>query len=373
MGKIVGAVCQWHTFSTDRSGYRDAKYRTIRKAFLNLAQEAGGGRMNRALLRTLEKITEEEREILKGRQIETERYTTKETLITIESRKMLEEGRLITVRPHTRFVYFPKHNHNYIEVFYVCKGEVTHIIGKERVTVSAGEILFLNQYVSHEILPSGKEDIGINLIVLPEFFDTAFEMIGKDNMLADFIVSALREKNGVSQYLYFQVAGEIQIQNLMENLIYSLVNRQNFENQINQVTMGLLFLNLLNVSKSMKSSSSSENSYQDMISMIALKYVEQNYKTGTLTELSEMVNLSMSGLSRLIRQNTGHTFKELLQRKRFNKAVELLVDTDLSVGDILAAVGYENSSYFYRKFMEREQMTPREYRNLHKEEKLIHL
>ena len=73
MGKIVGAVCQWHTFSTDRSGYRDAKYGTIRKAFLNLAQEAGGGRMNRALLRTLEKITEEEREILKGRQIETER------------------------------------------------------------------------------------------------------------------------------------------------------------------------------------------------------------------------------------------------------------------------------------------------------------
>ena len=114
--------------------------------------------MNRALLRTLEKITEEEREILKGRQIETERYTTKETLTTIESRKMLEEGRLITVRPHTRFVYFPKHNHNYIEVFYVCKGEVTHIIGKERVTVSAGEILFLNQYVSHEILPSGKEE-----------------------------------------------------------------------------------------------------------------------------------------------------------------------------------------------------------------------
>lgn len=49
--------------------------------------------------------------------------------------------------------------------------------------------------------------------------------------------------------------------------------------------MGLLFLNLLNVSKSMKSSSSSENSYQDMISMIALKYVEQNYKTGTLTEV----------------------------------------------------------------------------------------
>ena len=27
-----GAVCQWHTFSTDRSEYEDTKYGTIRKA-----------------------------------------------------------------------------------------------------------------------------------------------------------------------------------------------------------------------------------------------------------------------------------------------------------------------------------------------------
>ena len=29
---LRGAVCQWHTFSTDRSEYEDTKYGTIRKA-----------------------------------------------------------------------------------------------------------------------------------------------------------------------------------------------------------------------------------------------------------------------------------------------------------------------------------------------------
>ena len=29
---LWGAVCQWHTFSTDRSEYEDTKYGTIRKA-----------------------------------------------------------------------------------------------------------------------------------------------------------------------------------------------------------------------------------------------------------------------------------------------------------------------------------------------------
>ena len=31
MPGLWGAVCQWHTFSTDRSEYEDTKYGTIRK------------------------------------------------------------------------------------------------------------------------------------------------------------------------------------------------------------------------------------------------------------------------------------------------------------------------------------------------------
>ena len=36
--------------------------------------------------------------------------------------------------------------------------------------------------------------------------------------------------------------------------------------------------------------------------------------------------------------------------------------TRLPVGDIITAVGYENTSYFYRTFSEMYGMTPREYR-----------
>ena len=32
MPGLWGAVCQWHTFSTDCSEYEDTKYGTIRKA-----------------------------------------------------------------------------------------------------------------------------------------------------------------------------------------------------------------------------------------------------------------------------------------------------------------------------------------------------
>ena len=371
MGKIVGAVCQWHTFSTDRSGYRDAKYGTIRKAFLNLAQEAGGGRMNRALLRTLEKITEEEREILKGRQIETERYTTKETLTTIESRKMLEEGKLIAVRTHTRFVHFPLHRHNYVEVLYICEGSLTNIIDGKQVIVRKGELLFLNQFTHHEILAAGKNDIAINFMVLPEFFDVAYSMAGSNNVLADFLVNVLRRDNQQGEYLHFKVSEVLQIQNLLENMIYSLVTGRGNQNRINQTTMGLIFLYLLDSVQYVEMRL--PNQYENMISMTTLDYIEQKYRTATLTELCDMLHLPMHVLSKMIKKTTGFNFKELLQRKRLSKAVELMCDTDLPISDVIAAVGYENNSYFHRVFKERYHETPRAFRMKNKKNDHVRL
>ncbi len=70
----------------------------------------------------------------------------------------------------------------------------------------------------------------------------------------------------------------------------------------------------------------------------------------------------MHVLSKMIKKSTGFNFKELLQRKRLNKAVELMCETDLPISDIIAAVGYENSSYFHRVFKEHYHMTPRAFR-----------
>jgi YesN/AraC family two-component response regulator len=68
----------------------------------------------------------------------------------------------------------------------------------------------------------------------------------------------------------------------------------------------------------------------------------------------------------MIKQSTGFTFQEILRRKRFQKAVMLLLDTDLAVEEIVEVVGYENQSYFYRQFKSRYGMTPRKYRIEHK-------
>ncbi len=72
--------------------------------------------------------------------------------------------------------------------------------------LNKGELLFLNQFTKHEILNAGEEDIAINFMMLPEFFDVAYSMAGNNNMLADFLVNVLRQDEERGEYLHFKVA-----------------------------------------------------------------------------------------------------------------------------------------------------------------------
>lgn len=327
--------------------------------------------MQRELLEKLKEITDEERAILSGEHhVKRELYTSGQDF-TVDSKKMLKEGKLIAVRTHTRFIDFPVHRHNYIEVLYVCEGELVNIIDGRRVVVKKGELLFLNQFTRHEIQRAGENDIAINFMILPEFFDVAYTMAGSNNVLADFLVNVLRQNEEKGEYLHFRVAEVLQIQNLLENMIYSLVTGRGDQNRINQTTMGLIFLYLLDSVQ--YAEMRVPNQYENMISMTTLDYIEQNYKTATLTELCVRLHLPMHVLSKMIKKNTGFNFKELLQRKRMNKAIELMCETELPISDIIAAVGYENGSYFHRVFREKYHVTPRAFREINRKRETVRL
>lgn len=79
-------------------------------------------------------ITPEEQQILDGNiAVQKNLYTSKQDFV-VESDKFLEHSEDdITLRRHTRFVDFPKHKHDYVEIFYCLSGSVTHVINEEEI------------------------------------------------------------------------------------------------------------------------------------------------------------------------------------------------------------------------------------------------
>ena len=319
--------------------------------------------MRKELLDKLKRITPEEEQYLNGTgSVRTEFYAeTVGSQFIIDSSKLLAKGRLIELRPHTRFVHFPKHKHNYVELVYMCSGCTTHILNdKETLILKEGDLLFLNQNATQEILPAKESDIAVNFVILPEFFNVSFSMMQEENVLRDFLLSTLSGGDSLLSFLHFSAKDILPVQNLLENMIWTIYEKHTATNTIIQTTMGLLLMNLSafaeNINKGLP------DRYDENMIFTVLKYIETKYKNGTLAEISAEINEPTYFVSRLLKKHLDKNFKELLQERKLQQAVFLLKQSSLTVEKIIASVGYDNSSYFHRKFRERYGMSPNEYR-----------
>lgn len=322
--------------------------------------------MDIKILNFLEKITDEEMNILSGKKnLIKSLYTDDEDFVQVDVNKFLKMGNLISIRAHTRFIDFPEHKHGYVEIMYVLKGSVTHIINGEEITLYKGDLLFLNCYASHGIRACKKDDIAVNFIIKPMFFDDALSMLDKNNYITSFIIDTLRNDSTRGQFLLFKTDGILPIENVLENLIYSIITNKSLdEMNINKKLIGVLFMYLSDYTFILEKNSKVNN--DEVLSRVIENYIETEYRTAKLSDISELLNISIFQVSRLIKLKFGQTFKEMLQNKRFSVAEKLLIETDLSIADIINNIGYENNSYFHRRFKEIFSLSPDQYRKIYK-------
>lgn len=304
-------------------------------------------------------LTDEELKILNGESKVNKSLYTDQGKFIIDSNKLLPKGQLINIRKHTRFIDFPEHNHNYIEVSYVYQGTLTQIIGGRKIRLEKGEIIFLNQYISHEIQASSKEDIAINFIIKPEFFDYILTLLGDENVISKFLITTLYKNYEAGEYLYFKVSEKKEIQSLLERIITELYEPSIMSDAAIKLLVGLLLVELSRNSEDIEVYSA--NNYEKMIIISIFKYIDENYDKATLRELCEKLKQPNYKLSKLIKKHTEMTFKELLQEKRLSKAADLLKMSSYSISEIIERVGYENPTYFYKIFEEKYGVTPRKY------------
>ena len=95
---------------------------------------------------------------------------------------------------------------------------------------------------------------------------------------------------------------------------------------------------------------------------LILQYLTEHYAEHvTLQEVSEHVHLHPNYLCALLKDYTGQTLFQHLNRIRIDMAAELLKDGLISVSDTASICGFDSIGYFTRKFREHIGMPPKEY------------
>ena len=110
-------------------------------------------------------------------------------------------------------------------VYQIQGHSVHHMEPDSALTLSPGQLLLLGRGSTHSIDRCGLEDLAVNFILIPRFFDNAAVRVAQDSALSAFLTGNLQRSPSRSSYLLFDISGVTQVENLLENLVASVLEQ----------------------------------------------------------------------------------------------------------------------------------------------------
>lgn len=103
-------------------------------------------------------------------------------------------------------------------------------------------------------------------------------------------------------------------------------------------------------------------SYKGDIVLMAQEYIDKNYlKSITLTQIAESININASYLSRIFKVKTGLSIVDTINRKKIERACELLDAGNFKIYEIAASLGIDDTTYFSHLFKKYMGLSPKNY------------
>ena len=251
----------------------------------------------------------------------------------------------------------PIHTHDFIEIVYVLSGSATQRINGEYYDVKRGDVLFINYGSSHAFEPRESFEF-YNVIFSPETVGHA--VITRENALALLSLTAFDEMRRDADGGLISFTGEDRRE--VENLLSAMLREQEASlpscAQVIENYRGILITKMLRKTQFSENNRAEWDSWKEIT-----EYIDNNLGAElTLSALAKKCFYNPSYFSRAFKQKFNVSLTEYVNRRRIDRATELLRDPSLSVDEISARVGFSDRSSFYHVFSRITGGTPSDYR-----------
>lgn len=268
------------------------------------------------------------------------------------------QGNIMVAR-HFNYAVEWMHTNGYFELFYVFKGIGKVTLKSETLQLCPGDLCIIPPRLEHALEVDQDDAFMLDIAIRSSNFEKVFfSQLAQDNILSIFFRAAIYDKK-VPDYLLFSTKESNDIKILIKNLAMECYLSESKNDFSSTSAANLLFSFLLRNFRT-KIKLTNKNCGTD-VSLI-LQYMQINCSSITLEQTATFFNYSKQYLCKVIKQNTGHTFSELIHIQRLNRAIDLLKNTRYSIEQIAEITGYASADHFSRTFKIHYQCSPSVYR-----------
>lgn len=262
----------------------------------------------------------------------------------------------------TRYSRVPLHRHNCIEMFYVYAGHCIVVLNDSRIELLEGDVCIMDTGCTHTIHPLAEKDIVLNCMMEPSYFTAG--MIGRlasSGTVAQFLAEVLNHSSK-NRYLLFHTKEFGMVREAFENAFCEYLDPGLCSPDILDSYMTQIFILLARCYQSNREKeyrTASRTYLTQVLRHIEVHCCDPNC---TLKAVAHQFNFNPQYLSRAMKEETGFSFKDLLDQNRLMRAAFLLQNTALPVEQIAHQCGWSNTRQFYKKFQDGYGLNPGEYR-----------
>lgn len=257
--------------------------------------------------------------------------------------------------------------HDHFEMVYIKKGSAVFQIEGIDVNMTPHSIIIIKPGRAHKFIV--KSDV-CEFIVLSFTFKTSQDELDHHISLADFIEYIEDEATG--DYLHLTLSKKNDIAHVMNRILRERIKYQVWGDFLSCLLIIELFVLLSRTLKQeWEQSAKNRNLKLHELLNIAKEYIDNNYDTDlTLTQVAKYIYLSDSYFAHSFKDKFGISPKSYILKVRIEAAKEYLSNTDTKVADVAKMVGFSSQQRFNDIFRKHEGITPLNYRQKCKMEKL---
>lgn len=263
---------------------------------------------------------------------------------------------------HLRYLPANWHSHSFLEVVCVVEGNAVNYIQDQELHMCQGDICIIAPETVHAISAFSDDCIIINIVLRTSTFENVFFGVLSDNdVLSDFFTHTLYHSK-THPYLFFRTGGDPEV---FDFVFYAyrefLRNHQYKERFLNNIVGAFFIILLRNHGSNVIVPETDSHGHNENV-VFLLKYMQENYTTITLKDLADFFNYSERQIQRIIKNCTGMSFSQNIQKLKMRQAGRLLMNPNMPVSAIAEELGYVDPGNFRHIFKKYYGMTPAEYR-----------